>query len=157
MTWLGDRVMHPIGMRTSLLFCCACAETARDDMALFTVTTDATLRIYLPVIDDPERLQLHASLDIFGSLPYPALAAMVPRTELSSPTSSILWLDHAATHAIVKDLIANSASHEDAHVRRLQDIKDGDWDMFLRILMDGSVVVSAVAVRSLILVHSHLN
>lgn len=35
---------------------------------------------------------------------------------------------------------------EDARYRRLQDIKDEGWDLFLRILEDGSIIITAVAV-----------
>ena len=39
-----------------------------------------------------------------------------------------------------------STSDEDARSRRVRDIKAESWDLFLRVLGDGSLIVQAVAV-----------
>jgi hypothetical protein len=49
--------------------------------------------------------------------------------------------------ATLPNVLINEVGHEDACMRRIQDIKDEGWDLFLRILGDGSMVITAVAVR----------
>lgn len=115
-------------------------------MALFTVTSDSALRIYLPVLDDPQRLQLHVTLDIYTCLPYPILAPILSRSQSKSPPSSIVWLSHQTTHSWVEKLKGTPGIQDAAHYRKLLDIQEGAWDMFLRIMPDGSAVLSAVTV-----------
>lgn len=115
-------------------------------MALFTVTSDSTLRIYLPVIDSPQRLQLHASLDLFSCLPYPLIASLVPPGQERSPPSGIIWLDHQVTHAVIKKMLEDSSDQETSEFQRLQQLTEGDCDLFLRVLPDGSMVLTSVAV-----------
>jgi hypothetical protein len=118
-------------------------------MALFTVTSDSTLRIYIPVIDSPQRLQLHASLDLFSCLPYPIIVSLLPRGQERSLASNILWLDHQVTHSVIKKLLEGSADQEASEFQRLQQLREGDWDLFLRVLPDGSMVLTSVAVSVL--------
>jgi hypothetical protein len=115
-------------------------------MALFTVTSDSTLRIYLPVIDFPQRLQLHASLDLFSCLPYPIIASLIPRGQERSPPSSILWLDHQVTHGVIKKLLEDSSDQDMSEFQTLKQLREGEWDLFLRVLPDGSMVLTSVAV-----------
>jgi hypothetical protein len=115
-------------------------------MALFTVTSDSTLRIYMPVIDSPQRLQLHASLDLYSCLPYPVISSLIPAGQEQSPPSSIVWLDHQATHAVIKKLLEGSTDQEATEFKRLQQLREGDWDLFLRVLPDGSLALTSVAV-----------
>ncbi|KAG6832276.1 hypothetical protein H0H92_003509 [Tricholoma furcatifolium] len=112
---------------------------SRDELMLYTVTTDSTIRIFLPVLDAPQQLQLHASLDIFSALPF-----SVASYHLDQAASTAFWLDN--------DVVGNALSEtlkkwpeENARRKRIQEIKDECWDIFLHVLGDGSVVVSAVA------------
>ena len=119
----------------SLLSVCA-----SDDPILYTITTDATLRIFMPVIDLPQYLQLHSSLDTFSSLPF---AVACQQTH-----SSVFWLDREVMCTALNRVLAESSSaEEDARRRRIREITEEGWDVFLRVLNDGSLVVQAVAVR----------
>lgn len=116
--------------------------TRRDDLILYTVTSDATLRIFLPVIDTPDYLQLHTALDIYASLPFSVVA------QLKSSASSIFWLDRRAVEKVINHLLNDEQQAISAHNRRIREIRDDGWDLFMRILADGSVVITAVAVSN---------
>ncbi|EMD42152.1 hypothetical protein CERSUDRAFT_110689 [Gelatoporia subvermispora B] len=102
----------------------------RDALALYTTTRDGTLRAFLPVLDTPNRLQLHAVLDQSSALPLTS----------KNRTSSIFPLDRGILDAVI---VADDP--EDARVRRIREIKDAGWDLFLRVLSDGALVVQAIA------------
>ncbi|KII93785.1 hypothetical protein PLICRDRAFT_101217 [Plicaturopsis crispa FD-325 SS-3] len=113
--------------------------SSRDDLILYTITSDATLRIFLPVLDAPQYLQLHASLDLFSSLPFSVAS------EFSTAQSSVFWLDRAIIgDSLAKNLTA-SRDDDDVRHRRAREIKEEGWDLFLRVLGNGSIVVTAVA------------
>lgn len=115
------------------------SEDLSDDLILYTITSDATLRIFLPVLDAPQYVQLHASLDIFSSLPF-SIASQVT-------ASRVFLLDRGVmSDALSVALAAMNTSDEDARSRRLQDMKAESWDLFLRVLQDGSLIIQAVAV-----------
>ncbi|KAG5715648.1 Regulator of V-ATPase in vacuolar membrane protein 1 [Termitomyces sp. T112] len=113
---------------------------SRDDLILYTVTDDATIRIFLPVLDSPQQLQLHASLDIFSSLPFSAASH-----HLNQTASTAFWLDREVVENALNETLKKWPDQDNARLRRIKDIKDERWDLFLRVLGDGSVVVSAVA------------
>ncbi|OCB85636.1 hypothetical protein A7U60_g7286 [Sanghuangporus baumii] len=114
-------------------------QSSRDDLILYTVTTDATLRIFLPVLDTPHFLQLHASLDVFSDA--------TDRIEYNDNESNIFWLH--------KDTLANSfkailhGNHgkniDETSFRRLKEMNTEGWDFFVRVFPDNSLVVRAVA------------
>ncbi|KAJ7786153.1 RAVE protein 1 C terminal-domain-containing protein [Mycena metata] len=112
--------------------------SSRDDLILYTITSDATLRIFLPVLDSPQYLQLHASLDLFSSIPF------IVSSKLSTD-SSVFWLDREVVSDCISATLNNETNREHARFRRLQEIKDEGWDLFIRVLEDGSAVVTAVA------------
>ncbi|EIW64094.1 WD repeat-containing protein [Trametes versicolor FP-101664 SS1] len=110
----------------------------RDDPVLYTITTDATLRIFLPVLDAPQYLQLHSALDTFSSLPFSVASR--------ETNSSIFRLDREVMNAALKSVLAQPQSaEEDGRRRRIREITDEGWDVFLRVLGDGSLVVQAIA------------
>ncbi|KAF7339596.1 WD repeat protein [Mycena sanguinolenta] len=113
--------------------------SSRDDLILYTITSDSTLRIFLPVLDSPQYLQLHASLDLFSSIPFSISSS------LCTTDSSVFWLDREVIGDCISATLKQETDSEHARFRRLQDIKDEGWDLFLRILQDGSAVVTAVA------------
>ncbi|KAF8167749.1 RAVE protein 1 C terminal-domain-containing protein [Crassisporium funariophilum] len=113
--------------------------SSRDDLILYTITADSTLRIFLPVLDAPEYLQLHATLDLFSSLPYSVAS------QIESPASSVFWLDRGAVGKVIAHLLGDQHQPDEARNRRIKEIKEEGWDLFLRILGDGSIVVTAVA------------
>ncbi|KAJ7076559.1 RAVE protein 1 C terminal-domain-containing protein [Mycena belliarum] len=112
--------------------------SSRDDLILYTITSDSTLRIFLPVLDSPQYLQLHASLDLFSSIPFSISSRL-------STSSAIFWLDRQIIGDSISAALKNETDLDEARIRRLQEIKDEGWDLFLRVLEDGSAVVTAVA------------
>ena len=107
---------------------------------LYTITSDSTLRIFLPVLDQPHHLQLHGSLDLFSALP-----SSVP--SLGPTSSNIFTLDRKLIQDVFAHVLEQGGTDdEDARRRRIREIKEEGWDLFLRILEDGALVVSAVAV-----------
>ncbi|KAI0652289.1 WD repeat-containing protein [Trametes meyenii] len=113
-------------------------SSSRDDPILYTITIDATLRIFLPVLDAPQYLQLHSALDSFSSLPFSVAS--------QGTNSCIFWLDREVMNAALKSILGQSqTAEEDARTRRIRDITEEGWDIFLRVLGDGSLVVQAVA------------
>ncbi|KAK0208168.1 RAVE protein 1 C terminal-domain-containing protein [Desarmillaria ectypa] len=113
--------------------------SSRDDLILFTVTSDATLRIFFPVLDSPQYLQLHASLDLYSSLPFSITSA---HSEIQH--SSVFYLDREVIRQSSDKILTSCPSQDNVHTRRIRDIKEEGWDLFLRVLGDGSIVVTAV-------------
>ncbi|GLB36004.1 putative RAVE protein 1 C terminal [Lyophyllum shimeji] len=110
---------------------------SRDDLILYTVTNDSTIRIFLPVLDSPQHLQLHASLDLFSSLPFPVAADHI--------SSTAFWLDRDVVGNALNEILTRRHDQDDARSRRIKEMNDERWDLFLRVLGDGSVTVTAVA------------
>ncbi|KAI0271408.1 WD repeat-containing protein [Gloeopeniophorella convolvens] len=114
--------------------------SSRDDLILYTVTSDATLRIFIPVLDSPQHLQLHANIDLYSSIP---LRPSQKGTQ--DLVASVFPLDRETFGSVLAVIIANSTDADDVKVRRIKDIKDGGWDMFMQVLPDGTLTVRAVA------------
>lgn len=113
--------------------------SSRDDLILYTITSDAVLRIFLPVLDAPEYLQLHASLDLYSSLPYSVAA------DQSSSASTVFWLDRLVVGKVIDHILKHQLQQDDGRKRRIREIQEEGWDLFLRVLADGSIVVTALA------------
>jgi len=124
------------------------AQNRNDDPILYTTTTDGTLRVFLSVLDAPQRVQLHAALDAASSVPLSSqLNSLEDGDRMVS--SSVFPLDRDAVLGVLKGASGNAQSaEEDARSRRVREIVEEGWDLFLRVLADGSLVVQAVAVRS---------
>ncbi|RDB29031.1 Regulator of V-ATPase in vacuolar membrane protein 1 [Hypsizygus marmoreus] len=117
---------------------------SRDDLILYTATNDSTIRIFIPVLDSPQHLQLHVSLDLFASLPF-SVASNYRTMSSSSSSSAAFWLDREVIGNALTQILKQRPEQDDARSRRIKEIKDEGWDLFLRVLSDGSVVVTAVA------------
>lgn len=61
----------------------------------------------------------------------------------------MFWLDREIISDALANILANQTEQDDARSRRIREIKEEGWDLFLRVLGDGSVVVTAVAVRKI--------
>ena len=119
-----------------------------DDLILYTITTDSTLRVFLPVLDSPQRLQLHGSIDLSSSISHSIISS-----QRQYQTSQIFHLDRSALDQYLqKSISPEKLEQEDASARRLRDIKDEEWDLFLRVLGDGNVILTALTVSSRYLV-----
>ncbi|KAF8140396.1 RAVE protein 1 C terminal-domain-containing protein [Boletus edulis] len=109
------------------------------DPTMFTITSDSVLRIFLPVVDSPQRLQLHLAVDISS----PSVPSAVSQP-MSRPESEIIWLDKEVIGTAVKAVLKVSEV-KSTNISRLRDFEEEDWDLFLRVLADGSLLLSAVA------------
>ncbi|KAH7912596.1 RAVE protein 1 C terminal-domain-containing protein [Hygrophoropsis aurantiaca] len=108
-----------------------------DDPSLYTVTSDSTLRIFIPVIDSPQRLQLHASLDLFSLTSF-------SKSFLNSRGSQILWLNKETVARSIKSILDENSGEDTSSTKRMREILNEGWDLFLRVMDDGSMVISAV-------------
>ncbi|KAF8273891.1 WD repeat-containing protein [Lactarius quietus] len=114
--------------------------SSRDGLVLYTVTSDATLRIFTPVLDSPQHMQLHATLDLSSS----AASKLSPRS-IGLPVSSVFYLDREIVTRALTSALSDMSDKDDAKIRRVQDIRDAEWDMFMHALPDGSLSIRAVA------------
>lgn len=112
-------------------------QSSRDDLILYTITRDSTLRIFLPVLDDPMHLQLHASLDLSFS------HVSANRTS-NYEDSQVFILDRDILSSFLR---AQQSADEknDGQGRQVKELLEQGWDVFLRHLFNGSVVITAVA------------
>jgi len=55
-------------------------------------------------------------------------------------------MDREVVDQSLQKLLSRKVVEDDASHRRLQDIKEEGWDLFLRVVDDGTIIVSAVAV-----------
>ena len=67
-------------------------------------------------------------------------------SQVNLPASSVFWLDQTIVEKVTVKLLADRNQADDARDRRIREVKEEGWDLFLRILADGSVLVTAVAV-----------
>ena len=92
------------------------------------------------MLDAPQHLQLHASLDIYSALPFSVASEVTG--------SNIFWLSRdVMSKALTSALTESGPTTEDGRHKRVREIQDENWDLFLRVLSDGSLVLQAVAVR----------
>lgn len=112
---------------------------------LYTITMDGTIRVFLPVLDQPNYLQLHGALDAYSSLP-PSFHPS-PSQNLTPPVGFILDREVMCA-TFTKILEGYGKENDDSGVHRLREIQDEGWDLFLHVHEDRSLVVGAVAVRA---------
>lgn len=127
----------------------------REEACLYTLTTDSVLRVFKPVIDAPNRLQLHASLDRWSFIPdYLQLTEDEDSDQESFQPQPIFSLDR---DVLCKTLPLSHYDEDDAfmsevdqgRMRKLKELAEEDWELFGYILKDGSLVVRALAVNQL--------
>lgn len=61
------------------------------------------------------------------------------------PGSEIIWLDREVIGPTVK-VVLEGSEIKSVETTKLRDVEEEDWDLFLRVLVDGSLLLSAVAV-----------
>ena len=115
-----------------------------DSPVLYTVTCDATLRIFIPVLDSPQFLQLHATLDLSSSVP-----SLPPSRKIGNNSPDIFSLSREVFRGVLSTVLADSSDADDPKLRRLQEICDGEWDMFLQVFPDRSLTIRAVTASTL--------
>ncbi|KDQ14428.1 hypothetical protein BOTBODRAFT_159267, partial [Botryobasidium botryosum FD-172 SS1] len=114
-----------------------------EDVVLFTITSDYTLRIFFPVVDSPHALQLHASLDRFSFLP-----PSPQNPEALQTGSTIFPLDREVMSTFLACASEGSPptnETDEGRQNRINEIQKEGWDLFARVLSDGSVVIRAIA------------
>lgn len=109
----------------------------REEYILYTTTSDGALRIFQPVLDTPRHLQLHATVDPFSFL---------PSSLVTIGGSPVLPLSRETLRSVVGNVLRNCGTVDESQRRRLMELHEEGWDLFARILSDGSIVVQAVAV-----------
>ena len=112
---------------------------------LYTITTDGTVRVFLPVLDQPNYLQLHGALDAYSSLP---LLSHPSSSKTSTPSMGFVLDREVMSAAFAKILKDCDKNNDDSSLHRLREIQDEGWDLFLYVHEDRSLVVGAVAVRT---------
>lgn len=65
---------------------------------------------------------------------------------LDSAISSVSWLDRKTVEQVITNILSDPTQVDEARNKRIKEIKDDGWDLFLRVLGDGSFVITAVAV-----------
>ena len=112
---------------------------------LYTITTDGTVRVFLPVLDQPNYLQLHGALDAYSSLP---LSLHPSSSKISTPPMSFALDREVVCAAFARILRDCDKNNDDSGLHRLREIQNEGWDLFLHVHEDRSLVVGAVAVRA---------
>jgi len=114
--------------------------SSRDSPVLYTVTRDATLRIFIPVLDSPQHMQLHATLDLSTTTP-----SLPPSRKPDNLSSNVFYLDRETFRSVLTTILKDASDPDNTKLRRLQEICDDEWDMFMQVLPDGTLAVRAVA------------
>ena len=64
-------------------------------------------------------------------------------------SSRVFWLDREVmSKALTAALSGVKPEQEDGRSRRVREIQEEGWDLFLRVFPDGSLIVQSVAVSS---------
>lgn len=116
-----------------------------DDLMLYTITVDGTIRVFLPVLDQPNYLQLHGALDAYSSLP---LSFHPCSSKNSIPSAGFVLDREVMCAAFARILEGCDKNDDDSGLHRLREIQNEGWDLFLHVHEDKSLVVGAVAVRT---------
>ena len=111
---------------------------------LYTITTDGTVRVFLPVLDQPNYLQLHGALDAYSSLPL----SFHHSSKNSTPSTGFILDREVMCAAFTRILKGCDENNDDSCLHRLREIQNEGWDLFLQVHEDRSLVVGAVAVRT---------
>ncbi|KAF8323322.1 hypothetical protein DL93DRAFT_2050227 [Clavulina sp. PMI_390] len=114
----------------------------KDEICLYTLTPDSVVRVFMTVIDAPNHLQLHASLDPWAFSSGVDSLAEVRKDSKSSPPP-IFWLERSHFLCGVQQINGTSEADE-SRTRKLQELIDDDWELFGFISKDGSFVVRAL-------------
>lgn len=118
------------------------------------MTPDSVVRVFMPVIDSPNHLQLHAALDRWAFTagdPEPSSsddtdADRGSRTK-SEPTP-IFWLDRSVFLSGSAHFHETPAASEleESRRRKVKELIEDDWELFAFVSRDGSLIVRALTV-----------
>ncbi|KZP10552.1 hypothetical protein FIBSPDRAFT_922313 [Athelia psychrophila] len=119
---------------------------SRDDLVpLYTVTSDAVLRIFMPVLDSLQYLQLHGAIDVPFNRP-----SRKGKGKADQADSSVFWLDRTVVRDAFRGYLATPLGKDEGEDgerwrSRAKEVVEEGWDLFMRIMQDGSVIITAVA------------
>jgi hypothetical protein len=123
------------------------SPSTSDSPVLYTVTCDATLRIFIPVLDSPQIMQLHATLDLSPSVP-----SLLPSRNTGNDSQNVFTLDREVIRCVLTTVLADSSDPNDLKLRRLHEICDGGWDLFMQVFPGGSLTIRAVEASTLLVI-----
>jgi hypothetical protein len=86
-------------------------------------------------------MQLHATLDISSPMPSQPLSRQAEK-----PVSNVFYLNRDMFSNVLTAVLADMPDTDEAKIRRVQDIREEGWDMFMQVLPDGSLSIRALAV-----------
>lgn len=123
------------------------------------MTPDSVVRIFMPVIDAPNHLQLHATIDwrSFTSSASTDLEekSSEPGPSVKTPPYPVFWLDRNVflSSGLLEPELESLEESEitRGQRRRLKDLAEEDWELFGFVTKHGSLVVRALTVRFKIL------
>lgn len=116
-----------------------------DSPVLYTITCDAILRIFIPVLDSPQSMQLHATLDLSPSVP-----SLPPSRDRGNESPKVFTLGREILRGVLSTVLADSSDPNDPKLRTLHEICDGGWDLFMQVFPDGSLTIRAVTASTLL-------
>lgn len=58
----------------------------------------------------------------------------------------MFWLDREVISQSLERILKDNPGLDDVKTRRLQDIKEEGWDLFLRVVENGGIILTAIAV-----------
>ncbi len=89
-------------------------------------------------------MQLHATLDLSPSVP-----SSPPSRNIGNDSPNIFSLGREVLRGALTTVLADCPNANDTKLRRLHEICDGGWDLFMQLYPDGSLTIRAVAVSTL--------
>lgn len=123
------------------------SPSTSDSPVLYTVTCDATLRIFIPVLDSPQNMQLHATLDLSPSVP-----SLPPSRNTGNNFPNVFSLGREVLRGVLTSVLADLSDPNDLKLRKLHEICDGGWDLFMQVFPDGFLAIRAVAASTLFVI-----
>ncbi|KAF8320625.1 RAVE protein 1 C terminal-domain-containing protein [Cantharellus anzutake] len=122
-----------------------------EERCLYTFTSDSVLRVFAPVIDVPNRLQLQAALDRwcftdddgygYGDTEEQSLSQSGTRD-----VPFIFPLDRDVLCRVLPPMGAEPmvAEEEKGGLRKLKELAEDDWELFGFVSLDGTLTVKAL-------------
>lgn len=121
------------------------------------MTPDSVVRVFVPVIDAPNHLQLHAAIDRRSFTSAVPQDTKEQHNSISDKTSlcPVFWIERStllSPSSHIKDEIPEPVSESEVETgrrRKLKDFEDEDWELFGFVTKQGSLVVRALTVSEL--------
>jgi hypothetical protein len=89
-------------------------------------------------------MQLHATLDLSRSVP-----SLPPSRRAGNHSPNVFSLGREVLRGALTTVLTDLSDTDDPKLRRLQEICDGGWDLFMQVFPDGSLTIRAIAASTL--------